>query len=157
MGDDVAVPVFILSNCFLLFFCGVIFVSLCIVTLAIVLRVMYYVQSCFLVYACMQPVKNRRMKFIRVFRCELKWSLERNGFIYLIIGISGKNSLQIFMMATALPIKLNLQFSKWQSTKSNSPWLTRIVHPLNVQSLHLVKSNFISWFSKVFPSIQIIS
>ena len=82
---------------------------------------------------------------------------KRKGFVYSITGISGKNSLQILMIATALPIKLNLHFSKRQSTKSNTPWLTMIVHPLNVQFLHLVKSNFMSWFSKVFPSTHIIS
>ena len=50
MGDDVAVPVFILSNGFLFccFSVVVIFVSLCIVRFAILLTVMYYVQRCFL-------------------------------------------------------------------------------------------------------------
>jgi len=50
MGDDVAVPVFILNNGFLFccFSVVVIFVSLCIVRFAILLSVMCYVQRCFL-------------------------------------------------------------------------------------------------------------
>jgi len=49
MGDDDAVPVFILCNCFLLLFCVVIFVfPSSILTLAIVLRVMEVLRSRFI-------------------------------------------------------------------------------------------------------------